>query len=97
MFAIRNFKFLGFAFGRNGKGIYARVHPKSWKKFKSRLKELGHDITAAGLSSHEYVATGNSTKAGIAGSDNTESSEDSAISDMILGICPEPFVSVLQM
>ena len=26
--------------GRNGKGIYARVHPKSWKKFKSRLKEL---------------------------------------------------------
>ena len=26
--------------GRNGKGIYVRVHPKSWKKFKSRLKEL---------------------------------------------------------
>ena len=26
--------------GRNGKGIYIRVHPKSWKKFKSRLKEL---------------------------------------------------------
>lgn len=40
MFAIRNFKFLGFALGRNGKGIYVRVHPKSWKKFKSRLKEL---------------------------------------------------------
>ena len=40
VFAIQNFKFLGFALGRNGKGIYVRVHPKSWKKFKSRLKEL---------------------------------------------------------
>ena len=40
VFAIRNFKFLGFALGRNGSGILVRVHPKSWKKFKSRLKEL---------------------------------------------------------
>ena len=40
VFAIRNFKFLGFALGRNGKGIYVRVHPKSWKKFKRRLREL---------------------------------------------------------
>ena len=40
VFAIRNFKFLGFAFGRNGSGIYVRVHPKSWKKFKSKLKDL---------------------------------------------------------
>ena len=40
VFAIRNFKFLGFALGRNGKGIYVRVHPKPWNKFKSRLKEL---------------------------------------------------------
>jgi len=40
VFAIRNFKYLGFALGRNGMGIYVRVHPKSWKKFKSRLKEL---------------------------------------------------------
>ncbi len=40
VFAIRNFKYLGFALGRNGTGIYVRVHPKSWKKFKSRLKEL---------------------------------------------------------
>lgn len=39
-FAIRNFKFLGFALGRNGSGIYVRVHPKSWKKFKSKLKDL---------------------------------------------------------
>lgn len=40
VFAIRNFKFLGFAMGRNGSGIYIRVHPKSWKKFKSKLKDL---------------------------------------------------------
>lgn len=40
VFAIRNFKFLGFALGRNGKGIYVRVHSKSWKKMKSHLKEL---------------------------------------------------------
>ena len=40
VFAIRNFKFLGFALGRNGAGIYVRVHPKSWKKLKSTLREL---------------------------------------------------------
>ncbi|MCD8221678.1 MAG: hypothetical protein LUD07_05720, partial [Clostridiales bacterium] len=40
VFAIRNFKFLGFTLGRNGSGIYVRVHPKSWKKFKSNLKSL---------------------------------------------------------
>ena len=40
VFAIRNFKFLGFALGRNGRGIYVRVHSKSWKKFKSKLKTL---------------------------------------------------------
>ena len=40
VFAIRNFKFLGFALGRNGSGIYVRVHAKTWKKFKSRLKDL---------------------------------------------------------
>lgn len=40
VFAIRNFKFLGFALGRNGSGIYVRVHAKTWKKFKSKLKEL---------------------------------------------------------
>ena len=40
VFAIRNFKFLGFALGRNGKGIYVRVHPKSWEKFKTTLREL---------------------------------------------------------
>ena len=40
VFAIRNFKFLGFALGRNKSGIYVRVHAKSWEKFKSKLKEL---------------------------------------------------------
>ncbi len=37
---LRNFKFPGFALGRNGSGIYVRVHPKSWKKFMSKLKIL---------------------------------------------------------
>ena len=40
VFAIRNFKFLGFALGRNGSGVYVRVHLKSWKKFKRKLKTL---------------------------------------------------------
>ena len=40
VFAIRTFKFLGFTLGKNGKGIYVRVHGKSWKKMKSKLKEL---------------------------------------------------------
>ena len=40
VFAIRNFKYLGFTLGKNGKGIYIRVHGKSWKKMKSKLKEL---------------------------------------------------------
>ena len=39
VFAIRNFKFLGFALGRNGEGIYVRVHPKSMKKFKDQLRK----------------------------------------------------------
>ena len=36
VFAIRNFKYLGFCFGKNGKGIYVRVHGKSWKKAKEK-------------------------------------------------------------
>ncbi len=40
VFAIRNFKFLGFTLGKNGKGIYVRVHGKSWEKMKSKLREL---------------------------------------------------------
>ena len=40
VFAIRNFKFLGFCFGKNGKGIYIRVHAKPWKKAKEKLRRL---------------------------------------------------------
>ena len=40
VFAVRNFKFLGFCFGKNGKGIYIRVHGKSWKKAKDKLRQL---------------------------------------------------------
>ena len=40
VYAIQNFKFLGFALGRNGNGAFIRVHPKSWKKMKARLKSL---------------------------------------------------------
>ena len=40
VYAIRNFKFLGFALGRNGNGTFIRVHPKSWKKMKAKLKSL---------------------------------------------------------
>ena len=40
VFAIRNFKFLGFCYGKNGKGIYIRVHGKSWKKAKEKLRRI---------------------------------------------------------
>ena len=40
VFAIRNFKYLGFCYGKNGKGIYVRVHGKSWKKAKDKLRML---------------------------------------------------------
>ena len=49
VFAIRNFKFLGFALGRNGEGIYIRVHPKSWNKFKSKLKDLSSRRSAQNI------------------------------------------------
>jgi len=40
VFAIRNFKFLGFCFGKGRNGVFIRVHQKSWKKFKDKLKTL---------------------------------------------------------
>ena len=40
VFAIRNFKFLGFALGRGRDGVYIRAHAKSVKKAKQKLKEL---------------------------------------------------------
>ena len=40
VFAIRNFKFLGFALGKGKNGAYIRAHTKSLKKAKAKLKEL---------------------------------------------------------
>ena len=40
VFAIRNFKYLGFCFGKNGEGIYIRVHADAWKKAKEKLRKL---------------------------------------------------------
>ena len=40
VFAIRNFKFLGFCFGKNGTGVYIRVHAKAWKKVREKLRKL---------------------------------------------------------
>ncbi|WP_054798696.1 group II intron reverse transcriptase/maturase [Paenibacillus sp. tmac-D7] len=38
--ARKHFKFLGFALGKNGSGIYIRVHSQSLAKAKKKLKEL---------------------------------------------------------
>ena len=40
VFAIRNFKYLGFAFGKGKAGVFIRAHAKSLKKAKEKLKEL---------------------------------------------------------
>lgn len=40
VFSIRNFKFLGFAFGKGRNGVFIRAHAKSLKKAKAKLKEL---------------------------------------------------------
>lgn len=40
VYAIQNFKFLGFALGKNKNGVFIRVHAKPWKKFKDKLREL---------------------------------------------------------
>jgi len=40
VFARKYFKYLGFAFGKNGDGIQIRVHAKAWKKMKAKLKML---------------------------------------------------------
>lgn len=40
VFAIRNFKYLGVCFGKNGNGIYIRIHGTSWKKAKDTLRRL---------------------------------------------------------
>lgn len=38
--AWKHFKFLGFALGKNGNGVYIRVHGQSLVKAKKKLKEL---------------------------------------------------------
>jgi len=38
--ARKHFKFLGFALGKGGKGVYIRSHPQSLAKAKKKLKEL---------------------------------------------------------
>lgn len=40
VFAIRNFKYLGFCFGKGKNGAFIRVHPKSYEKFKDKLRML---------------------------------------------------------
>ena len=49
IFAVKEFKFLGFCIGRNGSGIYIRAHRKSLNKAKEKLKLLtkrnrGHNV-----------------------------------------------------
>lgn len=38
--ARKHFKFLGYALGKNGKGVYIRAHPQSLAKAKRKRKEL---------------------------------------------------------
>ena len=40
VFAVRNFKYLGFCFGKGKNGVFIRVHQKSFKKFKDKLRKL---------------------------------------------------------
>ena len=40
VFAVEEFKFLGFCIGKNGSGIYIRAHRKSLNKAKEKLKLL---------------------------------------------------------
>ena len=40
VFATRNFKYLGFCFGKGKKGVFIRAHQKSKKKFKDELRRL---------------------------------------------------------
>ena len=40
LFSNRDFKFLGCCLGKNGRGVYIRVHRKSLQKAKQKLREL---------------------------------------------------------
>ena len=37
--SLRNFKFLGFAFGKGKNGVFTRAHAKSLRKAKAKLRE----------------------------------------------------------
>lgn len=60
VFSIRNFKFLGFALGKGQDSVYIRVHAKSMKKAKQRLKELtsrrqGRNVRVVMKKVKEYI------------------------------------------
>lgn len=60
VFSIRNFKFLGFALGKGQDSVYIRVHAKSMKKAKQRLKELtsrrqGRNVRAVMKKVKEFI------------------------------------------
>jgi RNA-directed DNA polymerase len=40
VFSLKQFKFLGFTIGKNGKGVYIRAHRQSLAKARKKLKEL---------------------------------------------------------
>ena len=40
MKATRNFKFLGFAYGKGKDGLFIRAHPKALLKAKNRLRAI---------------------------------------------------------
>ena len=56
----KQFKFLGFAMGKNGKGTFIRVHHKSLSKAKQKLKELtkrnqGRNVRVVMENVKEYI------------------------------------------
>lgn len=69
IFAIRNFKFLGFCFGKNGKGIYIRVHARMAELLQYSRYEEEHrrsERMAVSPDTHGYmeaVETAQDTKA----------------------------------
>ena len=40
VFSSRNFKYLGFTLGKDRSGVHVRVHEKTWKKFKAKLRSI---------------------------------------------------------
>ena len=60
VYSIRNFKFLGFAIGKGPNGVYIRVHPKSIKRVKDKLRELtsrsqGRNVRAVMKNLENYI------------------------------------------